>query len=262
MGVLNITPNSFYDGDRYVATDLAYERALEMIAAGVDVIDIGGESTRPGADPVSVDEELARVMPLIERICTTSAIAVSIDTYKPEVMRATIDAGVACINDVFALQQPGALTVAADCEIPICLMHMQGTPHSMQQQPDYENVIQEIDDFFQHRIQACVDNGIKRHRLILDPGFGFGKTTQHNLQLVKHLATFGQHNLPILLGVSRKSTIGEVLNQPLSGRLVGGLALSAYALLAGASILRTHDVTETKQTVQMIQQILLSDRGN
>lgn len=262
MGVLNVTPDSFYDGGQYVTQDLAYQQAQNMIAAGADIIDIGGESSRPGADPISIDEELQRVIPVIERICATKPIAVSIDTYKPEIMLAAVKAGAACINDIFALQQPGALAAAAHCAVPVCLMHMQGTPQSMQHQPVYADVITEVDDFFEQRIQVCLEAGIGRDRLMIDPGFGFGKTTQHNLQLVKHLETFHRHGLPVLLGVSRKSSIGDVLHQQLSGRLIGGLALSMYAmLLGGVSVIRTHDVLETKQALQMIQHIILSDRG-
>jgi dihydropteroate synthase len=259
MGILNVTPDSFYDGGHHLGTDKAYDHAQAMIDAGVDIIDIGGESSQPGAAPVSLSEELDRVLPIIERIRATSDVSLSIDTYKPPVMQAAIAAGVACINDIFALQQPGALAVAAQSDLPICLMHMQGNPQSMQRAPHYAGgVIAEVDDFFKQRIQACLDAGIDRKRLILDPGFGFGKTKQHNLQLVNQLATFRDHELPLLLGVSRKSTIGEILNQPLSGRLIGGLALGVYAMLEGVSIIRTHDVLETKQACHIIQQMRLS----
>lgn len=256
MGVLNVTPDSFYDGGCYQTTDAAYDQAQAMIAAGVDLIDIGGESSRPDAAFISIQEELDRVMPIIERIGAAAPIAISIDTWKPEVMQAAVQAGVACINDIFALRSEGALTVAAQCDVPICLMHILGTPRTMQTDPQYpQGVIREVDGFFAQRIQACVDAGIDRSRLILDPGFGFGKTVQHNLQMVQRLAQFHQHQLPILLGMSRKSTIGAVLDQPPSGRLAGGLALAVHATLSGVSILRTHDVVETKQACTIIQAV-------
>ena len=256
MGILNITPNSFYDGGRYDTVDKAYDRAQALITAGADIIDIGGESSRPGATPLGLAEELDRVLPIIERLCRATSTSISIDTYKPEVMRAAIEAGAACINDIFALQTPGALEVAAHYDVPICLMHMQGTPQSMQNNPYYEHAVtRHVTDFFQQRIDACVAAGIQRQRLILDPGFGFGKQKHHNLQLVKHLKQFSHHGLPLLLGVSRKSTLGEILNQPPQGRLIGGIALSVFAMLEGVAILRTHDVLETRQACHTIQQL-------
>lgn len=260
MGVLNLTPDSFYDGGKYTDIDAAHQQAQAMIAAGADILDIGGESTRPGAEPVSLDEEAKRVLPVIERIQTTESIALSIDTSKPEMMRAAIDLGVACINDVRALQAEGALDAVRDSEIPICLMHMQGMPTHMQDAPHYsQNIVTDINAFFKRRIAACIDAGIARSRLILDPGFGFGKTVQHNLQMVHRIAQFQRHNLPILLGVSRKSTIGQILDQPPEGRMVGGLALAVYAMLVGVSIIRTHDVLETQQAFKMIQEMKASE---
>ena len=262
MGVLNCTPDSFYDGGKYVTHDSAYDHAQAMIAAGADLIDIGGESSRPGAQSISVDEELDRVMPLIERLSAVHPITLSIDTCKPEVMQAAVNAGAGCINDICALQEEGALEVARACDVPICLMHMQGNPASMQSNPHYDGeVLTHINDFFKQRVDECTKAGIEKKRLILDPGFGFGKTTQHNLQLVKELRQFKTHGLPVMLGVSRKSTIGHILDQPPTGRLVGGLALSVYAMLSGVSMIRTHDVVETKQAFQVIQQLRASDRG-
>lgn len=259
MGILNVTTNSFYDESRCSSADAAYDRAQAMIEAGADIIDIGGESSRPGAEPISVDEELDRVIPIIERLTRNTSIALSIDTYKPEVMQAALSAGVACINDIYALQMPNALEVVAQTDIPICLMHMQGQPQSMQDNPQYEDdVIHCIDDFFQRRLDACAAAGIARARIILDPGFGFGKKKQHNLQIVRRLSDFQRHGMPILLGVSRKSTLGDVLNQPPSGRLIGGIALNVYAMLKGAAIFRTHDVLETKQACRMIQSMFCS----
>lgn len=256
MGILNVTPNSFYDGGRYDTIDKAYDQAQALIAAGADIIDIGGESSRPGATPLGLAEELDRVLPIIERLCRSTSTSISIDTYKPEVMCAAIEAGAACINDIFALQTHGALEVAARYDVPICLMHMQGTPQSMQKNPYYEkDVTTHVADFFQERIEACVAAGIQRKRLILDPGFGFGKHNHHNLQLVKHLKHFSHHGLPLLLGVSRKSTLGDILNQPPAGRLIGSIALSVFAMLEGVAILRTHDVLETRQACHTIQQL-------
>lgn len=259
MGILNVTPDSFYDGGHYSHPDAAYDHAQQMIAAGADMLDIGGESSRPGAVVISAQEELDRVLPVLERIRTADPIALSIDTYKPQVMQAAISAGVACINDIYALQTPGALEVVAHTDTPICLMHMQGMPSTMQDAPQYnQDVVVDIDAFFEQRITACVEAGIARERLILDPGFGFGKTVPHNLQMVQRIAQFQRHNLPILLGVSRKSTIGKILDQPPEGRMVGGLTLAIYAMLVGVSIIRTHDVLETKQAFTMLQEMRLS----
>ena len=260
MGILNITPDSFYDGGRYADPIKAYEQAQKMIDAGVDIIDIGGESTRPGALPLFLSEELDRVLPLIERLSQSTDICISIDTYKPELMQAAVVAGAGCINDIFALQKPGALTYAATLDIPICLMHMQGQPQSMQHNPLYgEDLKLDLDDFFLQRIQACVSAGIDPHRLILDPGFGFGKTPAHNLQMVKELGYFAHHRRPLMLGVSRKSTIGRLLNQSPEGCLIGGIALSVYAMLEGVALLRTHDVLETKQACRIIQALSMQE---
>ena len=259
MGILNVTPDSFYDGGQYSHPDAAYDHAQAMIAAGADLLDIGGESSRPGAVAVSIGEELDRVIPIVERIRAVAPIALSIDTYKPEVMQAAITAGATCINDIYALQMPGALEAVADTDIPICLMHMQGMPQMMQDAPHYvQDVVTDIDAFFEQRITACVEAGIARSRLILDPGFGFGKTVKHNLQMVQRVAQFQRHALPILLGVSRKSTLGKILDQPPEGRMVGGLTLAIYAMLVGISIIRTHDVLETKQAFRMLQEMRLS----
>ncbi len=256
MGVLNITPDSFFDGGRYVQFENAYQRAMQMIEQGVDIIDIGGESTRPGAQIVSVEEELARVLPIIKRIRSQHDVLISIDTNKADVMSAAVDAGAAMINDVFALQNQHALSIAAKLDVPICLMHMQGTPRMMQKNPTYAtNVVDDIVHFFQTRIDACVAAGVDKQRLILDPGFGFGKLVEHNLMLLKHLKVFQQFNLPVLLGVSRKSTIGAILNKTEEERLYGGLALAVYAALHGVSIIRTHDVDETNQALTMISAI-------
>ena len=257
MGVLNVTPNSFSDGGYYLEIENAYHRALEMIAHGADIIDVGGESSYPGAEAVSCDDELARVIPIIERLRDASAICISIDTYKADVMREAVAAGASLINDIKALTDIGALDVAASLNVPVCLMHMQGVPLSMQDNPHYaHDVVDEINQFFQKRIKACLHAGIRRERLILDPGFGFGKSVQHNLRIVKRLSEFQQHHLPLLLGVSRKSTIGAVLQKTVTERLTGGIATVIFAALQGVSIIRTHDVNETNQALQMVHAIV------
>lgn len=259
MGVINVTPDSFSDGGRYHQPNAAYHHAQALIAAGADVLDIGGESSSPGTMPVCIQEELDRILPVIDRIIVADPIALSVDTYKPEVMQAAISAGVACINDIYAMQKPGAIDCVKNADVTVCLMHMQGAPQTMQDAPHYaKGVVTDIDGFFVQRIKACVDAGINRARLMLDPGFGFGKTVPHNLQLVQRIARFQRHNLPVMLGVSRKSTIGKILDQPPQGRLVGGLALAVYAMLVGVSVIRTHDVLETKQAFKMLQEMRLA----
>lgn len=257
MGVLNVTPDSFSDAGQYQNPEVAVQRALVMIAEGVDLIDIGGESSRPGAVPISVAEELARVIPVIEGIRAVSDVCISIDTCKVEVMIAAVEKGVSLINDINALQADGALSAIANQDVRVCLMHMRGSPATMQLNLDHSgDMIGEINQFFQQRIIACEKAGISRQRLILDPGFGFGKTVEQNLMLVKYLAEFRLHGLPILLGVSKKSTLGHVLNQPVEKRMPGGLAAAIYAILQGANIIRTHDVFETSQAIQMINAIV------
>ena len=257
MGVLNVTPNSFSDGGHFLDTSHACKRAEEMIAHGADIIDIGGESTRPGAECVSADEELARVIPVIERIRTISDISIAIDTSKAAVMYSAVAAGATIINDIRALTGEGVLDAAAELKVPVCLMHMQGTPKTMQDNPHYaHDIVDEINQFFQQRIAACLQAGIPKPHIMLDPGFGFGKTVQHNLQILKRLAEFQEHQLPVLLGVSRKSTIGTVLQKAVTERLSGGLAIAVFAALQGVSIIRSHDVDETNQALQMIDSIM------
>ena len=256
MGILNITPDSFSDGGHYISAQNAYEHAQEMMAQGADIIDIGGESTKPGAVPVSSEEELARVIPLIERLRAVSDICLSIDTYKATVMEAAIGAGATFINDVKALTAPGALATAARLNVPVCLMHMKGTPGSMQDNPEYSgDIIDEINHFFKQRLDACLQAGIAREHIIFDPGFGFGKTKDHNLSLVKRLHEFQIHQRPLLLGASRKQTIGLVLNKSPLERTIGGLAVSVMAALQGVSIIRTHDIDSTQQALTMTQAI-------
>ncbi len=256
MGILNVTPDSFSDGGRFIGRADALRRVREMIAEGAGIIDVGGESTRPGARAVEADEELARVLPVIEAIRSESDIPVSIETSKPEVMRAAVAAGANLINDVRALREPGALAAAAELGVPVCLMHMRGEPRTMQQNPRYDDVVAEVLDFLRQRVAACEAAGIPRERIVLDPGFGFGKTLEHNLALFRALPRFAATGLPVLVGVSRKSMIGQVLELPVDERLAGSLALASLAVWLGAAIIRSHDVRETVQAVRMIRAVM------
>lgn len=261
MGVLNVTPDSFSDAGLFLNLDAAVKRAEEMIAQGVDIIDVGGESSRPGAQAISCSEELDRVIPIIERLRDSHDISISIDTCKAEVMAAAVSAGASFINDINALKGDNALSVVASLDVPVCLMHMQGDPQSMQERPHYaHDIVDEINTFFAQRIAACEAVGISRERLILDPGFGFGKSVAHNLRLLQRIAEFQCHGLPILLGVSRKSTLGiATLNQSVMDRMPAGIACAVFAVLRGVTIIRTHDVAETRQALQMINAIVSAD---
>ncbi len=260
MGILNVTPDSFSDGGHFLSVDNACEHAFQLITQGVDIIDIGGQSTRPGAQQVSVDAELKRVIPVIEQIRFDSDICISIDTNKPEVMEAAVNAGANLINDVYALRTDGALSMAAKLAVPVCLMHMQGEPQNMQDDPHYaDGVLNEIMHFFKERITECERQGINRQNIILDPGFGFGKRVHDNLLLVKKLDIFSSFGLPLLLGASRKSTIGAILGKKIGDRLIGSIAVAVYAALKGVGIIRTHDVDETKQALYMINMICRAD---
>lgn len=257
MGILNITPDSFSDGGRFLKADDAMRQAEKMLAEGADMLDLGAESSKPGAVPVSAAQELARLIPIIKQLSDAHDVLLSVDTYKPDVMHEAVEAGAGMINDIYALRAPGALKMAAQLDVPVCLMHMQGTPASMQKTPDYpEGVVASIQDFFEERVAACVKAGIKRERLILDPGFGFGKTVTHNLELTRALLAFQSHNLPLLLGVSRKSTLGIVLQQDVANRLPGALGLTVFAALQGVTIIRTHDVGATKQALDMVDAMI------
>jgi len=257
MGVLNVTPDSFSDGGRFVGLDQALYQAEAMIEAGAAIIDVGGESTRPGALAVSEAEELARVVPVIEALSARFDTLVSVDTSTPLVMLAAASHGAGLINDVRALQRPGALAAAAQTGLAICLMHMQGQPDKMQNQPRYADVVAEVGAFFQHRLSACAEAGIARDRVLLDPGFGFGKTLEHNLQLLNRLDHLAIDQLPLLVGTSRKSMIGAVLNKPVDERLYGSLATVAAAVLKGAWIVRVHDVAPTVDVVRMLNAVRL-----
>lgn len=257
MGILNITPNSFSDGGCYLDQNDAVTHALKMIHDGADIIDVGGESSKPGAAPVSCEEELSRVIPVIERLRAQTDVCISIDTTKAEVMKAAVRAGASMINDIKALNTSEALDTVAELEVPVCLMHMQGNPQTMQKQPQYEDdIINELHFFFEQKIETCLAAGIKLSNLMLDPGFGFGKLPQHNLRIVKEIASFKKYQLPIMLGASRKTTIGVVLKKPVEQRLLGSLAIAMYASLQGVAILRTHDVDETLEVLAMMKAII------
>jgi len=256
MGILNVTPDSFSDGGQFLAEDSALEQAKKMVTDGAGIIDVGGESTRPGAAIVSVEEEIARVVPVIEAIHSEIDIPISIDTSKPEVMRAAIKAGAGLINDVRALQVDGALQAAVDCKVPVCLMHAQGTPQTMQNDPQYEDVVIEVIDFLLNRVAVCEQAGIPRDNIILDPGFGFGKRARHNLLLMKYLRQLIATDLPVLVGVSRKSMIGKLLQVSVEERLAASLSLAAVSVWQGAKIIRSHDVRETVQAIMMCDHVL------
>jgi len=250
MGILNITPNSFSDGGRFAGLDAALAQARRMVADGAAIIDVGGESTRPGAAPVSLQEELDRVVPVIEAVTRELDVLVSVDTMKPAVMHAAVAAGAGLINDVLALQAPDALEAAAATGAAVCLMHMQGTPRTMQQDPHYEDVVREVGDFLRERAGACRAAGMPADRIALDPGFGFGKTLDHNLQLLRGLGRLaGEY--PLLVGLSRKSMLGKLTGRPVEQRLAGSIALAALAVAAGARIVRCHDVAETVDAVRV-----------
>jgi len=255
MGILNVTPDSFSDGGEFLRGDAALDQARRMVQEGAAVIDVGGESTRPGAAPVGVDEELERVLPVIRTLAAELPVPVSVDTSKPEVMRAAVAAGAGLINDVMALRAPGALQAARDAGVPVCLMHMRGEPRTMQQEPVYGDVVAEVLEFLLERVEACVAAGIPRSRLLLDPGFGFGKTLEHNLQLLRGLERFRESGLPLLVGISRKSMLGTLLDKPVGQRLAGSLAAAVLAVQRGAAIVRVHDVGPTVDALKIVQAV-------
>ncbi|WP_173425000.1 dihydropteroate synthase [Vibrio renipiscarius] len=252
MAILNVTPDSFSDGGQFNSLDNALSQAEKMISAGVSIIDIGGESTRPGAPDVTLEEELARVIPVIKAIRAKHDVWISIDTSKAEVMRQAVEAGVDIINDVRALQEPGALNVAAQAGLPICLMHMQGQPRSMQANPSYDDLINDVGAFLQERIRACEAAGIDRQQLILDPGFGFGKTLEHNYQMLAHLESFHQFNLPLLAGMSRKSMLFKLLDKTPAECVAASVSCATIAAMKGAQILRVHDFEQTLDAIKVV----------
>lgn len=255
MGILNVTPDSFHDGGRHAAPGAAFAHARQLVAEGAGILDVGGESSRPGARPVSAAEEIRRVVPVIERLRAGLDVPVSVDTTKPEVMRAAVAAGATMINDIAALQRPGALDTAAELAVPVCLMHMQGEPATMQQKPGYRDVAAEVRDFLLARAEACLAAGIERRHIFLDPGFGFGKLLPHNIALFRALPDLVAEGWPVLVGVSRKSMIGQILGDPAADRLASSLALAVLARQRGAAILRVHDVGPTVQALAMLEAI-------
>lgn len=261
MGILNVTPDSFSDGGLFVDADSALVQAKTMVAEGASIIDVGGESTRPGAEPVSAIDEIQRVVPVIEKIAAHLDTTISIDTSKAEVMQAALDAGANMINDVRALSNEGCLSVARDRDVPICLMHSKGMPRTMQKNPVYKDVVSDVFNYLSERISVCVEAGIDRQRLVVDPGFGFGKTLDHNLALAKQLDRFKSLELPILVGVSRKSMFGAILDAEVEDRLHGCLAMTALLIDKGATIIRTHDVAATVDALKTVQAINNNNSG-
>ena len=251
MGVLNVTPDSFSDGGRYADVAAAVERGVAMVAEGAAIVDVGGESTRPGAADVTVDEEIGRVLPVVEELVRRLPVPVSVDTSKPEVMRAAIVAGASLVNDVRALRAPGALEALAGSGAAVCLMHMLGEPRTMQVAPAYADVVGEVREFLAGRVRACVAAGIELDRICVDPGIGFGKRPEHNLALLAALERLADLRLPVLVGVSRKSLIGMITGRPPGERLAGSVALAALAVMGGAALVRAHDVAETVDAVKV-----------
>ena len=257
MGIVNMTPDSFSDGGNYNNLDDAMRRVDSMIQSGASFIDVGGESTRPGAAEVSVEEELDRVIPLVERIARYFDVWISVDTSKPQVITESAKAGAHLINDIRALTEPGAIEAAAKTQLPVCIMHMQGDPKTMQNAPHYQqDIYQEVDQFFTQHINRCINAGIERQKIILDPGFGFGKTLQHNYRLLAKLKNFHHFGLPLLVGMSRKSMIGQVLNVPPQERMIGSVSCAVIAAMQGAQIIRVHDVKETFDALRIVQATL------
>ncbi len=262
MGIVNVTPDSFSDGGKFSSTDLAIAHAIQLIEEGADILDIGGESTRPGATPVSLDEELSRVIPVIEALSSLSTVPLSIDTYKPEVMRAAIAAGADIVNDIRALQEgygkDSALEIVAQSNVGVCLMHMQGSPQTMQLAPSYTDVVEEVKQFLSDRLHVAVTHGIVRERILLDPGFGFGKTTAHNIALIRHLEALVDIGQPLLVGLSRKSVLGKIAGGDEQQRLHSGLAASVISVMKGAKIVRVHDVKAIVDALKVVDVVMAS----
>ncbi len=256
MGIVNVTPDSFSDGGKFAATNLAIEHALKLVQEGADILDIGGESTRPNATPVSLQEELDRVIPVIEGLSGQVNIPLSIDTYKPQVMLAAIQAGASIINDVCALQEDGALEIVANSNVGVCLMHMQGTPQTMQDNPQYNDVVNEVKTFLKARLQASIHAGVGASSIVLDPGFGFGKTREHNITLIQRLESFADLGQPLLVGLSRKSVLGQVTGNDVDARLYASIAASVISAMKGAKILRVHDVKATVEALKVVSAII------
>lgn len=255
MGIINVTPDSFSDGGQFVSINLAVEQALKLIAEGADILDVGGESTRPGAHPVSLNEELNRVIPVIEALSSVSTVPISIDTYKPEVMRLAIAAGADIVNDIRALQEPDTLDIVANSKAGVCLMHMQGLPQTMQLAPQYDDVVSEVKQFLIDRMNVAISHGIAKNRILLDPGFGFGKTRAHNISLIQQLNKLIDIGQPLLVGLSRKSVLGSITGGDESQRLYASIAASVISAMNGAKIIRVHDVKATVDALKVVTAI-------
>jgi len=255
MGIVNVTPDSFSDGGKFNTTDKAVAHGMELVAQGADILDIGGESTRPGATPVPLDEELNRVVPVIKALAQ-AGVPLSIDTYKPEVMRAAIEAGADIVNDVCALQEPNALEIVAASKVGVCLMHMQGRPQTMQVDPQYQDVVAEVTSFLATRLKAAEAMGISRERVLLDPGFGFGKRTEHNITLLNQLSSLQSLGLPLLIGLSRKSVLGQVVGSEVDERIHASIAASVVSVMKGANIVRVHDVKPTVDALKIVSAVM------
>jgi dihydropteroate synthase len=260
MGIVNVTPDSFSDGGKFQSTSQAIAHAMQLVEEGADILDLGGESTRPGAIPVSLEEELRRVIPVIEKLSGIAGVPISIDTYKPEVMRVAIAAGADIINDVRALQEPGALEILGQSNAGVCLMHMQGTPQTMQIAPQYDDAVSEIKTFLGERLLAANAAGIASERIVLDPGFGFGKRTAHNIALLKNLQNLNDMGRPLLVGLSRKSVLGQIAGDDAGARLHASIAASVISAMKGAKILRVHDVKATADALRITAAILDNDK--
>ena len=256
MGILNVTPDSFSDGGRFDRRDAAMRHAEAMAGQGAALIDIGGESTRPGSKGVGEQEELDRVIPVIEAVRSVTAVPVSIDTSKPGVMREALAAGAVMINDVCALREPGALEAAAALGVPVCLMHMQGKPRSMQEAPSYDDVVAEVAAFLDQRVQACIDAGLDESLIVVDPGFGFGKTREHNVRLLANLRQCRVRGRPLLAGISRKSTLGDLTGRTVDERMPASVTAAAIAVLNGADIVRAHDVGPTVDALRVVEAVM------
>ncbi|MEQ1882433.1 MAG: dihydropteroate synthase [Burkholderiales bacterium] len=252
VGVVNVTPDSFSDGGRFFGAQQANDHAQRLIDEGVDILDVGGESSRPGATPISAEEELRRVLPVVEKFAP-SPVPISVDTCKPEVISKAIAAGASMINDIYALRSPGALEAVLNSQAAVCLMHMQGEPRTMQEQPAYKDVVGEVLEFLRQRIEAALQSGIARQRIVVDPGFGFGKTREHNFELLSRLREFGCLGVPIYAGLSRKSLLKALTGRSVEQRLPGSIALAMVALQNGARLLRVHDVAATRDAVAVFQ---------
>ena len=262
MGILNVTPDSFSDGGRFTARDAALRHAVDMVAEGADILDVGGESTRPGASAVTEQEEIDRVIPAIEAIRGELSVPISVDTSKPEVMRAAVAAGASMINDVRALREDGALEAAAELQRPVCLMHMQGQPRTMQKDPEYDDVVAEVTEFLAGRVAKCREAGLDEKLIVIDPGFGFGKSAEHNIDLLANLRQLAVIGVPILFGASRKSTLGAMTGRDVDQRLPASLAAAVLAVNNGASIVRVHDVAETVDALKIAAAVTEAGRAN